>query len=297
MTVAALTAGCGGSSSGGSDAGGPARQLNQSLTLDQGEGTALVTLVSVTESYKGDGVTAKSGNFVGAQLKIEGKSGTFNANPLYVLLKKANGETVKYDALAVPSAEKFASGSGPDEISAGQTMQGTLAFDAPYEPQSSIVVTDTLSRVLGVWPLSGDKPTQGDGSDKREINQTKTSKQSDASADVTLVSVSESTGSLDEVTKPESGHLVIAELTFKGNSGEYHVSSLYVKLKKPDGTMIDETDGNGSYGVAKAEELPLDDLAAGKTVTGKVAFDAPLEPGSHIVITDTSDNVTADFSL
>lgn len=70
-----------------------------------------------------------------------------------------------------------------------------------------------------------------------------------------------------------------------------------MKLKKPDGTIIDESEGNGTYGVGKPEELSSGDLAAGKTVTGKVAFDAPLAPGSHIVVTDTLDNVTADFPL
>lgn len=297
VATALLAAGCSQSSAGGAGSSSPARQLNQSLTLNQDDGSALVTLVSVTESYKGDGVKAKSGNFVGAQLKFEGKSGTYNANPLYVLLKKTNGEVVEYDALAVPSAEKLGRGSGPDKLAAGQTMEGALAFDAAYDPQSSIVVTDTLKRVLGVWSLSGDKAVEGDGSEKREINQTKPAKQRSASADVTLVSVTESTGSLDDVIKPKSGHLVIAELTFKGTSGDFHLNSRYVKLKKPDGTMIDEGEGNGSYGVGDVDEFPTDDLATGKSVTGKVAFDAPLEPGSHIVITDTLDAVTADFPL
>lgn len=235
VATAVLTAGCGQSSGSGGGNSSPARTLNQSLTLNQDDGSALVTLVSVTESYQGDGVTAKSGNFVGAQLTFEGKSGTYNANPLYVLLKKANGEVVEYSGLAVPSAEKLGRGSGTDKLAAGQTMQGTLAFDAAYEPQSSIVVTDTLSRVLGVWPLSGDKPVEGDGSEKREINQTKTAKQRDASAEVTLGSVSDSAGSLDEVTKPKSGHLVIAELNFKGTSGEYHISSLYLTAPSSGG--------------------------------------------------------------
>lgn len=294
LAATALLAGCGGSGSGDTSSS-PARVVNQSLQLTQGDGSALVTLESVTDSFDGDGVTAKSGNFVGAKLRFEGKSGTYKANPLYIMLKKGDG-VVEIDDLAVPHDESLL-GVNDTELGAGEAIEGTVAFDTAFDPAETIVVTDELQRILGVWPISGDKPTLGDGGRKRDINQSQTVKNYDDSAVATLVSVSESTGPLDDVSKPESGHLVIAEVKFEGKTGDYGVSADDIKLKKPDGTMIDENEGNGSYGVPDAEQFHFTDLAAGKTVTGKVGFDTPLEPGSHIVITGTSDEVLADFPL
>jgi Domain of unknown function (DUF4352) len=294
VTVA-LTAGCSsGSGASGEGSSSPAREINESLTLTQDDGSALVTLISVTESYKGDGTKADSGNFVATKLKFEGKTGQYVANPLYVKLKKANGDILELDDFAVPSAESIGASSG---LPAGVVTQGTLAFDTAYDPGASMVVTDTLGRILGMWPLAGGKPVMGDGSQPRAINKSLTDKQYDSSALVTLVSVRESKGGTEKITAPESGNLVIVEVKFEGKTGEYSVSSSYVQLQKPDGKIIDESEGNGTYGLTTPEELASTDLAPGKTATGKVAFDTPLAPGTKIVITDGLDKVTSEFPL
>jgi hypothetical protein len=279
----------------------PARDINKSLTLNQSEGSALVTLISVVESYQPKDNTTKprSGNFVGITLKFEGKVGKYSANPLYVKFKKSDGKIVGSDdgeaVYATPSGQSF-SGSG-GELTAGKAVSGMVVFDTPYESSASILITNTMSHISGEWPLAGGEARAGDGSPKREINKSLTHKQPGGSALVTLVSVSESKGGLDKTGAPQSGAFVVADLKYEGKTGQYAVNPLYVRLKKPDGDVIDQNKGNGLYGTPREEALGAGDLLPGKTMTGKIAFDAALQPGTKIVITDLSDKVTGEWPL
>jgi hypothetical protein len=301
LVTAALTVACSSAKDQAGAASSPAREINKSLMLNQSEGSAFVTLVSVIESYrpKDDIAKPRSGNFVALNLKFECKTGKYSANPLYVKLKKPDGKIIGSDdgeaVYAVPAGQSF-SGSG-GELSAGKTVAGMVVFDAAYDPAASILITNTMSHISGEWPVSGGEPRAGDGSVKQEINKSLTHKQPNGSALVTLVSVSESKGGLDKIGAPQSGTFVIVDLKYEGKTGQYAVNPLYVKLKKPDGKIIDQNEGNGSYGIPREESLGSGDLQPGKTVTGKIAFDAALQPGTKIVITDLSDKVTGEWPL
>jgi hypothetical protein len=150
---------------------------------------------------------------------------------------------------------------------------------------------------------SGDSSTAASPSQaesapaKQEINKTITVKQSDGSADVTLVSLTQSKGSKDALLPPESGNYVVVELKVAGKTGSYHFNSLYVQLKKPDGKLIDELEGNGNYAVPTSESIDPADIAPGVTASGKIGFDLVLEPGSKLVITDQLENPTAEWPL
>lgn len=308
LVTAALTVACSSaadqSGATGNKKGGassPTREVNKSLTLSQSDGSALVTLVSVIESYqpKDDIARSQSGNFVALEVKFECKTGKYSANPLYVKLKKSDGKIIGSDdgdaEYAVPSGRSFSGSEG--ELSEGKSVAGTVVFDTAYDPGATILITNTLGHISGEWPLSGGEPHAGDGSPKREINKSLTHKQPGGSAVVTLVTVSESKGGLEKIGAPESGNFVIVDLKYEGKTGEYSVNPLYIKLKKPDGTVIDQNAGNGSYGTPLEETLDSGDLQPGKTMTGKIAFDAALQPGTKIVITDLSDKITGEWPL
>lgn len=302
-----LAGGCSSGQSGASDsgkaapAGSPARDVGKSLTVTQNDGSARATLVSVIESFKPDeGATAKSGNFVAVKLRFDGEAGEYTANPLYVMLRKADGSVIKSDDGDADDAVRLEERirSSEMEVRKGTSVEGLVAFDTKYEPGAKVLVTGVMGHILGQWPLSGDEPISGDGSPKRDIGKSLTVKQRDASALVTLVSLTESKGSLKDSVAPKSGTIVIADMKFEGRTGSYSVNQLRLKLVKPDGQAVGSHDGNGSHGVAiDAEELQPTDVGPGKTATGKVAFDAPLQPGTKLVIEDYSDKVIGEWPL
>ena len=308
LLVAALAATVACSSSEGattaSDAAGDAatttHAINKSVTAEQADASADVTLVSVTESTGEKDDPPESGKFVIADMTFTGKSGEYAINALYVKLKKPNGDLVEQldgnASAAVPPTEDLKVA----DLTAGQTVTGKVSFDAPLEPESTIVLTDTMGYIEAEWPLPGSTetaPHTGDGTPQRAINKSATATQSRGSADVTLVSIADSTGSTDDILAPESGNFVIVEMAFTGKSGEFHVSSLYVQLIKPNGEAMDEMDRNSSDAVPSQDEIDSVDLAPGQTVTGKVGFDAVLEPGSKIVLVDTLHKVSAEWTL
>jgi hypothetical protein len=306
LVTAALTVACSSGKSGDAQqkSGGtssPAQEINKTLTLNQRTGTAAVTLISLIESYKPNNDIAKSqsGNFVAMTFKFDVKTGEYAVNPLYIHYKKSDGKIVGSDegdgSYAVPAEQEFKVGDG--DVTEGKSVTGMVVFDTAYDKGGSILVTDTMSLIAGEWPLSGGEPRVGDGSPKRELNKSITHKQRDASAAVTLVSVTESKGGLEKKSQPESGTFVVVELKFDGKSGEYSVNPLYVKLKKPDGSLVDMNQGNGDYGAPIQEILDSDDLAVGKTMTGKMAFDIAPQPGMKLVLTDTSDKVTGELPM
>ncbi|WP_143446104.1 DUF4352 domain-containing protein [Kibdelosporangium aridum] len=309
MTVAltaAITAGC---SSAQSDTAGekPAessgRDVNKSVTVKTDDGSAKVSLVSVSESFKADnGTKAKTGNFVAVKLRFECEDGKYSASPSYIKLKQPDGTVLESDAGNADRAVSLKQGITSDEsqLVKGTSAEGIVAFDAPYDPGAKLLVTGVMGHILAQWPLSGGEPILGEGLPKREINKTATIKDLDSSAVATLVSVTETNGggSLDKTAAPESGNFVIIDMKFEGKTGTYRLIPRNVHLKKPDGTTIDSGDGNGSWGVdLDAEELQSTDLSPGKTATGKVSFDSKLEPGTKIVVLDYKDKALAEWSL
>ncbi|CAM4200246.1 hypothetical protein KIPE111705_44775 [Kibdelosporangium persicum] len=307
LATAALTVGCSSGQPGSPDqnsagsAGAPEREVNKTLTVKQNDGSAKVTLVSVTESFKPDeDAKATSGNFVAVKLRFEGQEGEYSANPLYVMLKKADGTVARSDDGDNDDAVRLEQKIRSDDMDLrpGKSVEGLVAFDMAYDPGAVVLVTSVMGHVLGQFPVSGGEPILGDGSPRKDVNKSVTVKQRDASALVTLVSITESKGPLKDTVAPENGGIVIADMKFEGKTGEYSVNMLRLKLKTPDGQSIDPHDGNGSHGVAvDEEELPTVDLGPGKTAAGKVAFDAKLQPGTKLVIEDYSDKVVGEWPL
>jgi hypothetical protein len=146
----------------------------------------------------------------------------------------------------------------------GNFVAGMVVFDTAYDPGTSILITNTMSHISGEWPLSGGEARAGDGSPKREINKSLIHKQPNGSAAVTLLSVSESEGGLEKLGAPQSGTFVIVDVKYEGKTGEYAVNPLYIRLKKPDGAVIDMNAGNGLYRVPREDGLATGDLRPGK---------------------------------
>jgi hypothetical protein len=133
---------------------------------------------------------------------------------------------------------------------------------------------------------------------KREINKPMTVKDADGdSAVVTLVSMRESKGRPDDLSPPESGNYVIIELSFEGKTGEFFASGQRVRLKKPDGTLVETGDGNGIHAVDSKENIDSDDVTAGKVVKGSIGFDTVLAPGTKVIVVDSSDKALAEWPL
>ncbi|GLZ29158.1 hypothetical protein Lesp02_13480 [Lentzea sp. NBRC 105346] len=117
------------------------------------------------------------------------------------------------------------------------------------------------------------------------------------SAAITLESVTTATkGGPPIDIKPESGTFVILELTFEGKKGKFPVNPLYFHLITPDGKDIDQMKGNGML-ASPPDDLEAADLLEGKTVKGRVALDAKLDPGTKIVITDVLDKPAGEWVL
>lgn len=133
---------------------------------------------------------------------------------------------------------------------------------------------------------------------KREINKPMTAKDSGGdSAVVTLVSMRESKGKPDDLSPPDSGNYVIIEMSFEGKIGEFFASGQNVRLKKPDGTMVETGDGNGIHALETGESIKSDDVTPGKVVKGSIGFDTVLAPGTTVALLDSSDKVIAEWPL
>lgn len=151
--------------------------------------------------------------------------------------------------------------------------------------------TTTTSTTASSPPKSQDVP-------KREINKAVTVKESDGdTAVVTLVSMWESKGRPDDIAPPESGNYVIVDMSFEGKTGEFFASPVRLRLKKPDGSMIETGDGNGIHAVDVDENLDGGDLTPGKVSRGGVGFDSVLAPGSKIVLLDAFDKSIGEWPL
>jgi hypothetical protein len=117
------------------------------------------------------------------------------------------------------------------------------------------------------------------------------------SAVVTLDSVTTATkgGPPIDIT-PESGTFVILEITYEGKKGKYPINPMYWHLITPDGKDIDQIKGNAML-ASPPDDLEAGDVEAGKTVKGRVALDAKLDPGTKIVITDVLDKPIGEWVM
>jgi hypothetical protein len=139
--------------------------------------------------------------------------------------------------------------------------------------------------------------TQAADSSKREINQTTAVKNRDSSADVTLVSMRESKGKPDDLAPPDSGNYVIIEVAFQGKTGEFFASRMNVKLKKPDGSLVETGDGNGIHATETDATLGSEDLTPGKVLKGEIGYDTVFVPGTKVIVLDSLDKVLAEWPL
>ncbi|ALG10746.1 hypothetical protein [Kibdelosporangium phytohabitans] len=293
--TAVLATGC----SSGSDEPGTRRQsspdrlVNKSLTLTTDAGSALATLVAVTESYVPDNASSPNETYLAVGVTFEHKSGSYRAMARdFKLLKpgrsviEANTGNARY---AVPSQQQLPDNSGAAELKPGKFLSGLLVFETKYDPGLTLVAVDPDERIVGQWPLSGAEPTAGDGSARTEYNQTLTHTKHKGTAAVTLVAVSTSKGGITPRSAPRSGSYVIAELKYEGKAGEFFVSASNVRLRQPDGTVVRQSAGNSLGAVGVKQRVPSQAVRPGETVGGKIAFDVVPRPGSTLVLDEITD--------
>nr|WP_157527339.1 hypothetical protein [Kibdelosporangium sp. MJ126-NF4] len=114
---------------------------------------------------------------------------------------------------------------------------------------------------------------------------------------VTLLSIAETRGGGYDFSRPESGTFVVAELKVEGKVNTYFTSLNWVRLRKPDGTLVRPDDGNGVAGVPEHEQFATEKVGPGQVATGSIAFDSELEPGAKIVLTHESGEITGEWPL
>lgn len=160
-------------------------------------------------------------------------------------------------------------------------------------------------------PVAGSTPTStsssaakkdakaDDGGDKKAAGKSITlaDETMGYSAEVTLNSVTTATKGEPPIDiKPESGTFVILEVTYVGKKGKYPVNPMYWHLITPDGKDIDQIKGNAML-ASPADDLEAGDVEVGKTLKGRVALDAKLDPGTKIVVTDVLDKPIGEWVL
>jgi hypothetical protein len=136
-----------------SEAAGGEKKIGKALTVKDGSDSAVITLVSMRTSTKGeDGIDPKSGTYVIFLLRIEAKSGTISTNSLYAHLKTPAGTTVDGTA-----GNAFLNTVEPDlplkDIGPGEKVEGTVVLDTPLVPGSKLVWMDPLDKPLAEWAL------------------------------------------------------------------------------------------------------------------------------------------------
>jgi hypothetical protein len=132
---------------------GADKSVGKAQTVKDGKDSAVITLVSMRTSTKGeDGIAPKSGNYVIFTLKIEGKAGSISTNSLYAQLKTPDGKFV--DGMV---GNGFLNTVEPDlplqDIGPGETVEGTVVLDTPLPPGSKLVWLDPLDKPLAEWAL------------------------------------------------------------------------------------------------------------------------------------------------
>ncbi|ALG10747.1 DUF4352 domain-containing protein [Kibdelosporangium phytohabitans] len=244
----------------------------RSLTLSQKDGSAVVTLISVSESFQGDrhAKAPQSGNFVAVDVRLEHKAGgNYRVNTLDFKVRVPDGKAVSFNdgsgRSAMSSDRPIPAGT---QLTAGESVGGAPAFDVEYDPKLVLLALDVNGLIVGQWPLSGGEPVMGDGAVKKEIDKSLTHKVVGDTASVTLVSVAESKGGVDPASVPQSGSFVVAELKYEAKAGNYYINSTYLKLQKSDGPHMSTQDGNRRT-VCRPRGLPVGQARAGQVRHGQ----------------------------
>ncbi|MET0237078.1 MAG: hypothetical protein ABW224_20685 [Kibdelosporangium sp.] len=138
---------------GKSEPTGTEKTISKAQTVKDGTNSAVITLISMRTSTKGeDGIAPKSGNYVIFLLKIECRTGTISTNSLYAQLKTPDGTMV--DGM---SGNAFINTVEPDlplkDIRAGESVEGTVVLDTPLPQGSKLVWLDPLDKPLAEWAL------------------------------------------------------------------------------------------------------------------------------------------------
>ncbi|GAA4531096.1 hypothetical protein [Amycolatopsis samaneae] len=132
----------------------PEKKIGKTITVTDDEDSAAVTLVSVGTLKQGTtpGIKPRSGTFVVFDLKIEGRTGKFSTNSLYVWMKTAAGKTVK-------ATDGSAPGTGADpelplkDLGPGEQASGKTLVDATLEPGAQMLWMSAMDQPLASWDL------------------------------------------------------------------------------------------------------------------------------------------------
>jgi hypothetical protein len=131
-----------------------AKQVNKTMTLQDGDASAAVTLVSIaTAPMGGMNTKPESGTFTLFHLKMECKSGTFSTNSLYARLRMANGTIIDENVGQGGSHSLIQPSLKLTRLNPGETAEGDVILDTEVEPGSSFFWADPNDKPLAVWEL------------------------------------------------------------------------------------------------------------------------------------------------
>jgi hypothetical protein len=131
-----------------------AKQINKTMTLVDGDASAVVTLISVdTATMGGMNTKPESGTFTLFHLKMECKSGTFSTNSLYARLRTASGAIVSENDGQGGSHSLIQPSLKLTRLAPGEKAEGDVIFDTKLEPGASFFWADPNDKPLAVWEL------------------------------------------------------------------------------------------------------------------------------------------------
>ncbi|WP_091225770.1 DUF2510 domain-containing protein [Microbacterium sp. 3J1] len=125
--------------------------LGEPVTVTQMGGTAEVTITSATwKTDDGSGVPSTNGGFVVLEATWTGIDGTSSVSPLFLGIETAEGAEGEYDY--------FVDGLLSEQVTAGQTVSGTLTFDVAQSSSYTVVLLNELLQDvarISVTPTAG----------------------------------------------------------------------------------------------------------------------------------------------
>lgn len=125
--------------------------MGEPVTVTQIEGTAEVTITSATwKTEDGSGVPTTNGGYVVIDATWIGVDGTSSISPLFVEIEAEDGSEGDYDY--------YVDGLLSEQVTAGQTVSGTLTFDVAQSPSYTVVLLDELLQEVArvsVTPTAG----------------------------------------------------------------------------------------------------------------------------------------------
>ncbi|OAN37427.1 DUF2510 domain-containing protein [Microbacterium sp. H83] len=124
--------------------------LGEPVIVQQMGGTAEVTITNATwTTDDGSGVPSTNGGYVVLEATFTGIDGTSSVSPLFMGIETAEGTEGEYD---------FVDGILSEQITAGQTVSGTLTFDVPQSSSYTVLFLNELlqeSARVSVTPTAG----------------------------------------------------------------------------------------------------------------------------------------------